>query len=192
MSDDQNKNSQPPEDTQWWEVPGRPSGESLEPDDEAALERLRALSAGTEEPGPPPEAKPRRGKDRGAVKGLSRPSSPRRRPAAAAGGGRAVARIAAPAVFLVAVIVLVALMFQSGVIGGQSGVAVTPTPKASSTKGGSPAPKGTTKVYVVKSGDTLSGIAVKFNTTIAVIEDLNPDMSSTTLSAGAKIKVPRQ
>jgi LysM repeat protein len=189
VSDDQN--NRPPDDTQWWEVPSRPSDESLEPDDAAALERLRALSAGAAEPSAPPDPKPKRGKDRGAVKSLSRPA-PRRRPAATAGGRRTVARIAAPAVFLVAVIVLVALVFQSGVIGGQSGVAVSPTPTASSTKSGSPAPQGATKIYVVKSGDTLSGIAVKFNTTMAVIEDLNPDMSTTTLVAGAKIKVPRQ
>ncbi len=187
MSDE--PNTTPPEDTQWWEAPGHPHDESLEPEDEAALERLRALSAEAEEAPPAPE--PKRGVAGREVKAVSPRSPARRRPAAARGGGRSVARIAAPAVFLVAVIVLVALMFQSGVIGDQPEVSVSPTPKATSTKSGSPAPKGATKVYVVKAGDTLSGIAVKFNTSISAIEELNPDLSSSTVVAGVKIKVPR-
>ncbi len=46
-------------------------------------------------------------------------------------------------------------------------------------------------MYVVKSGDTLSGIAVKFDTSTSEIEALNPKMSSSTLVVGTRIKVPK-
>ena len=114
----------------------------------------------------------------------------RTRPAAAPGTGRIVARIAAPVVFLVAVIILLSITVQSGVLGGADEPAVTPTPKVTKTKGGGDATAATTRKYVVKSGDTLSGIAVKFGTTESEIQDLNPDMSSSTVVAGDRIIVP--
>ena len=170
-----------PEDHNGSGTPGESPGVA---GDDAALDRLRALSAdGT---GRSREPKPRAYADSTAR------SSRQRRPAVARGGGRNVARIAAPAVFLVAVLILVMMLFQSGVIGGGSEVAVSPSPKASATKGGKKATtaKGT-KVYVVKTGDTLSGIAVKFDTTTSALEDLNPNLRGSTLGAGVKIKVPR-
>jgi hypothetical protein len=171
-----------PEDHNGSETPGESPGVS---GDDAALDRLRALSAdGT---GQSREPEPQRL----TYADSTARSSPQRRPAVARHGGRNVARIAAPAIFLVAILILVMMLFQSGVIGGGSEVAVSPSPKASATKGGKKAKtaKGT-KVYVVKTGDTLSGIAVKFDTTTSALEDLNPNMSSSTLGAGAKIKVP--
>jgi hypothetical protein len=105
--------------------------------------------------------------------------------------GSMVARIAAPAVFLVAVVVLVALVYQSGIIGGTSTTAgVTPTPVATKTKSGH-ATKVTYKKYKVKSGDTLSAIADKYGTTVDEILALNPNMSSSTLVVGTTIKVPK-
>ncbi len=96
------------------------------------------------------------------------------------------ARIAAPIVFLVAVIALVGIVVNSGVIGG-SGTA-TPTPAADSTNAGS-----VTKKYVVKSGDSLSTIAVRFNTTTSELIQLNPNLDgSTTLVVGMRIVVPRK
>jgi LysM repeat protein len=156
----------------------------------AALERLRALSAGAADQSPEPE--PRRARSqRAAVGSTVRSAVSRRSAAARGGGGRTVARIAAPAVFLVAVIALVVILFQSGVVGGGSEVAVSPSPKATTTKGGKTAtPASGTKVYVVKTGDTLSGIAVKFHTTTSDLEGLNPKLTGSTLVAGAKIRVP--
>ena len=102
-----------------------------------------------------------------------------------------VARIAAPAVFLVAVLILLSIVFQSGVIGGKAEPLVTPSPKASKTKSGA-TPKPTNyKVYVIKSGDTMSGIAVKFHVATSDIEALNPKLSTSTLVVGTKIKVPK-
>jgi LysM repeat protein len=102
-----------------------------------------------------------------------------------------VARIAAPAVFLLAVIILLSIISQSGVIGGKTEPRVTPTPTATNTKSGGTGTPSTYKVYVVKSGDTLSGIAVKFGVSTSEIEALNPKVSSSTLVVGAKVKVPR-
>ena len=175
-----------PEDHNRPGTPGQSPG--IAADDAAALDRLRALSSGAA--GQSPEPEPSRAPSRRVANG-----SPSRsavyRPAAGRGAGRTVARIAAPAVFLVAVLILVVMLFQSGVIGGGSEAAVSPSPKASATKGGKQTPSADgTKIYVVKTGDTLSGIAVKFDTTTSALEELNPKLSSSTLAAGAKIKVP--
>ena len=48
-----------------------------------------------------------------------------------------------------------------------------------------------TKKYVVKSGDSLSSIAVRFNTTTSELQALNPDIGNT-LVVGTRIVVPRQ
>lgn len=117
------------------------------------------------------------------------PPPPRvRRPAAPRGGA---ARYIAPAVFLLAVIVMISLAVQSGVIGGDDDkAAVSPTPKASVTKKATAKPSTGTKVYVIKSGDTLSAIAVKFGTSVSAIQELNPDIDTSTLVVGDKIKIP--
>ena len=47
------------------------------------------------------------------------------------------------------------------------------------------------KKYTVKDGDTLSGIAVRFDTSVNAILALNPKMSSSTLVVGTVIKVPK-
>ena len=119
----------------------------------------------------------------------SRTSRPR--PAAAPRAGRMVARIAAPAVFLVAVVVLLSIVVQSGVIGGKAEPVGTPTPAATKTKSGGNATQSGYRLYVVESGDSISGIAVKFGVSTSEIEALNPKISSSTLVVGAKIKVPK-
>jgi LysM repeat protein len=102
-----------------------------------------------------------------------------------------LARIAAPVVFLVAVVVLISIVSQSGVINGQADPAVAPTPAATKTQSGGNASPSVYKVYVVKSGDTMSGIAVKFGVSTSELQALNPKLSSSTLVIGTKIKVPR-
>lgn len=181
--------SRMPEDHDGSGTPGQSSGVAGE--DDLALDRLRALSAGTA--GQSPEPEPSRAPARRVPAQAEAHPPVHRRPASGRGAGRTVARIVAPAVFLVAVLILVVMLFQSGVIGGGSEAAVSPSPspKASATKGGKQTPSADgTKVYVVKTGDTLSGIAVKFDTTTSALEELNPKLSSSTFVAGAKIKVP--
>ena len=154
----------------------------------ASLERLQALASATAAP-PAAGAPTAAPKARRATTPAARTSRPR--PAATPRTGRMVARIAAPVVFLVAVVVLISIVAQSGVFDGRTEPVVTPTPAATKTKsGGNPSPTGY-KVYVVKSGDTLSGIAVKFNVSTSEIQALNPKLRSSTLVIGTKIKVPK-
>jgi LysM repeat protein len=172
-------------------------------DDEAlaALERLQSLggapegavSAGPKAPSRKREAAPA---PSGRASSGRRPAGARPRAAAAGSPSRTAVRIAAPVLFLVAVIVLISLLFQSGVVGGPDETrAPAPTPKATKTKKATAKPTSTpaspsgTKVYVVKSGDTLTGIAVKFDTTVSELQALNPDVSST-LVVGSKLRVP--
>jgi LysM repeat protein len=96
-----------------------------------------------------------------------------------------VARIAAPVVFLIAVIALLGIVVNSGVMGADE---PTPTPAASATKASGAA----TKKYVVREGDSLSGIAERFNTTTAQLKELNPDLTGTTVVVGQKVVVPTQ
>jgi LysM repeat protein len=165
-------------------------GDAIQPDtadnasDEdalAALARLQSLTAAnaTEAAQPPTSVAPRP-----VPRPPTRSPRPRPRVAGTSTRGHAVARIAAPAVFLVAVIALVSIVFQSGLLNGSSSPTSTPTPHATKAKS-------TTKTYVVKSGDTLSGIAAKFSTTASQILTLNPNLSSSTLVLGTKIRVPR-
>jgi LysM repeat protein len=194
MTDDANdKQPQPRRRRPAPESAASPAGAA---DDEslAALERLQSLtsataaspSTGASPVMSPPPASPTARRLAGPAPRTSPP-----RPAAAPRAGRMVARIAAPVVFLVAVVVLLSIISQSGVIGGKAEPVVTPTPAVTKTKnGGTTKPTGY-KVYVVKSGDTLSGIAVKFDTSTSEIEALNPKLSSSTLVVGARIKVPK-
>jgi LysM repeat protein len=168
-------------------TPGSPN------DPDAALERLASLGGGASvEPTPvPPDpavsayaSPPSRGEPR-PIEESQR--VPRSRPRAAGGSssGRTVVRIAAPVVFLVAVIALVGIVVQSGVMNGSAEPTVTPTVKATKATTA-------TKKYVIQSGDSLSSIAERFGTTIDVLVTLNPDLSPTTLRVGTRIVVPRK
>jgi nucleoid-associated protein YgaU len=156
----------------------------------ASLDRLQALASGTPDAAPRSEAaRPAPLRTSSAAPGSPRP---RTRPAAAPATGRVVARIAAPVVFLAAIIILLSITFQSGILGAADEPTVTPTPKVTKTKAGGNGASATTKKYIVKSGDTLSGIATKFGTSASELETLNPDMSTSTLVVGDRIIVPRQ
>ena len=109
-------------------------------------------------------------------------SSPR--PAGGSRTTRTVARVAAPVVFLVAVIALIGIVVNSGVMSSDQ-PSVTPTVKATKTTV-------VTKKYVVKTGDSLSSIADRFSTTTADLQTLNPDLTGSTLVVGQRIVVPRQ
>jgi hypothetical protein len=131
---------------------------------------------------PPPTRQPR------PVSGSTRTPRSRPRPAGGSRSTRTVARIAAPIVFLVAVIALIGIVVQSGVMDSDT---PTPTPTVKTT--GSGGATGTaTKKYVVQSGDSLSTIAARFNTTTSKLRALNPDLTGSTVVVGQRIVVPRQ
>ncbi len=77
--------------------------------------------------------------------------------------------------------------------------APTGTPQPSEAPSATPAPTPTEQniaaqgnEYVVQPGDTLSTIAVKFNTSIAGIQLANNLSDARTLQAGQRIKIPAQ
>lgn len=159
----------------------------------AALEqRLQSMGPATAAPQPQPAVQsaplaPAPSLPRERSRGRPRPAGTRRR------RGSLAARIAAPVVFLVAVIALVALVYESGIVGGAGeSPSASPTPAATKgTKSGGQSTTVAVKKYTVKEGDTLSGIAVKYDTTVNTLLDLNPDLSTSTLVVGARIKVPK-
>jgi LysM repeat protein len=65
----------------------------------------------------------------------------------------------------------------------------TPAPSVPATASPTPSPAYTT--YRVKSGDTLSGIASRFHTTVRAITQLNGITASTTLHVGQVLKIPK-
>jgi murein DD-endopeptidase MepM/ murein hydrolase activator NlpD len=69
-----------------------------------------------------------------------------------------------------------------------------PAPKAAPKPAAKPAakkPAGKPAVYKVKSGDTLSGIAKKHGTTVAVLTKLNAIKDASKISVGQSIKLPK-
>jgi hypothetical protein len=130
--------------------------------------------------GPPPGRRPR------PVSGAKRQPRARTRPVGGSRSTRMAARIAAPVVFLVAVIALIGIFVQSGVMSADE---PSPTPTVQATTGSGAS---VTRKYVVQSGDSLSSIAARFDTTTSKLLELNPDLSGSTVIVGQRIVVPRQ
>jgi LysM repeat protein len=90
-----------------------------------------------------------------------------------------VARVAAPALFLVAVTIAV-LVIRAALVqndaGPRSGPAATTSGSATST-------------YVIAPGDTLAGIAQRYGTTVEALVALNPDVDPVSLRIGQRITV---
>jgi LysM repeat protein len=102
------------------------------------------------------------------------------------------ARLAAPAAFFVAALVLVWLV-QSA-ISSDSGEETTaptisvPTTSEPGTTTSSSKPR-KKKFYRVRSGDTLESIAARFDTTVETLTLLNPGIDPLALNPGQKIRV---
>jgi LysM repeat protein len=112
---------------------------------------------------------------------------------------RQLARLGAPAAFLLGVTIAV-LLVRAGLQGGSpvpTGSTVTAghvttrttrTHHATTTHGAATTPSGAQYV-TVKKGDTFGSIAAATGTTVAAIEALNPGVSSNALQVGQKIRV---
>jgi len=123
-------------------------------------------------PRTPPPRRPRAGRPRRARSGPAWP------------------RIVAPIVLLAAVLAVITLSFHAGVLGGSKTPSGTPTVAASHSA--TTTAKSKYMHYRVRPGDTMSGIAAKFNITVGQLMVLNPGASSTTIVVGQKLKVPRR
>lgn len=109
-----------------------------------------------------------------------------------------LARLAAPAAFLLAVTVLV-LLVRSAM--SDDGAATTPTVAATTqapptTAKPKPVATGPTTTsapaatYTIQSGDTLESIAAQYGTSVEALVTLNPDVDPTNLQVGQTIRVP--
>ncbi len=78
---------------------------------------------------------------------------------------------------------------------GSSSTATTRSTKArppgpGRTAAGRTAPRGRgPKFYVVRSGDTLSKIALRTKVSVAALQELNPNLNPTSLQTGQRIKL---
>lgn len=106
---------------------------------------------------------------------------------------RSPARFLAPLALLAVVVALWMIVSHSTSGGGSGGGgAATTEQKATATPGANSASKKKShkpRFYVVKPGDTPSGIAEKTGVSLATLEQLNPDMNPQALSPGAKLKL---
>jgi LysM repeat protein len=100
--------------------------------------------------------------------------------------GLRVARVAAPFVFLVAVVVIISIAHGT-LIGGSSKATHPKSGGSAATKAAKPA----RKYYVVKAGQSLSQISAKTGVTISQLLTLNPQITDpANLRIGLKIKLP--
>ena len=101
-----------------------------------------------------------------------------------------VTRWAAPVAFLAAITIL-ALVVRAGLESGGHHHAQQPTTTVTSNKKkhGHHTKQPTERTYTVQTGDTLSVIASKTGTTVAILLKLNPHIDPQALQVGQKIRV---
>jgi LysM repeat protein len=106
-----------------------------------------------------------------------------------------VARIAAPAAFLVAMTILV-LIVRAGLNGGTStaptvpvSTAAAPTQPLATTTARTKTKPPAKRYYTIERGDTFGIVAAKFATTVEALQALNPEVSSNALTVGQRIRV---
>ena len=103
--------------------------------------------------------------------------------------GRSPARFLAP-LALVAFVVALLMILQAGG-DDQSGEEPASSSHPAATATATPKPKRKRRVYVVKPGDTPSGIAEKTGVSLEQLEKANPDLDPQLLAPGQRIKIPR-
>ena len=104
--------------------------------------------------------------------------------------GRSPARFLAP-LALVAFVVALLMVFSSG-NGDEGGEVPASTTRPAATATATPdEPTRRRKVYVVKPGDTPSGIAEKTGVSLEQLEEANPDLDPQLLAPGQRIRLPR-
>ena len=118
---------------------------------------------------------------------------------------RQLARVAAPAAFLlfatIAVLIVRSALHddeQTGAarsvttVGSRPGGPTTRRPPARRPRARRPAtpPAERTSVYVIESGDTLGTIADEHDTTVERLLELNPNVDAFSLRVGQRIRVP--
>jgi LysM repeat protein len=105
------------------------------------------------------------------------------------GWRREVKRYGAPVAFLLAVTVAV-LLVRSGLRSDADPTTATVrTETVSTLPSTTPVPVKRRKYYRLRSGETLSDVAIKFDTTVGQLLALNPGVQPTNLIIGQRIRV---
>ena len=102
--------------------------------------------------------------------------------------GRSPARFLAPLALVAVVVALYMIVTPSG-NGGGGEPASDERPAATATA--TPKTKKQRKVYVVKPGDTPSGIAEKTGVSLEQLEEANPKLDPQLLAPGQRIRLPQ-
>ena len=107
-----------------------------------------------------------------------------------AGWRKHAKRFGAPAAFLLAVTVAV-LLVRDGLHRRDATDTTTVGTTVVTTKPvtTAPVPPKRRRFYRVRAGETLSDVAIRFNTTVAALEVLNPGIEPTNLTVGQRIRV---
>jgi LysM repeat protein len=108
--------------------------------------------------------------------------------------GRSPARFLAPLALVAFVVALFLVVSSTGGGGDGSGSPASNTsqPEATATPAAADGtPRRKRRVYVVKPGDTPSGIAEKTGVSLEQLEEANPDLDPQLLAPGQRIRLPR-
>jgi LysM repeat protein len=104
---------------------------------------------------------------------------------------RSPARLLAPLALVGFVIALLVVINGAGSDGGSKSAGAKPSASATATPTKKQKAAKRRKRYVVKAGDTPSGIAEKTGVPLSQILELNPDLDDQTLTVGDKLKLRR-
>jgi LysM repeat protein len=99
-----------------------------------------------------------------------------------------VKRYAAPVAFLAAVTIAV-LLVRSGLRSDSSKSSTTPETRTVATTHTVTTRHRRPQYYRLRAGETISDVALRFNTTVAALLVLNPKIQPTQLSVGQRIRV---
>ena len=103
--------------------------------------------------------------------------------------GRSPARFLAPLALVAFAFALFSILGGGG--GGDEEPASNNEPRATATATAKKETKRKRKVYVVKPGDTPSGIAEKTGVSLEQLEEANPDLDPQLLAPGQRIRIPQ-
>lgn len=109
---------------------------------------------------------------------------------------RSPARFLAPLALIAVLVAFLAIVTSSGGGGSSDQSTATTTTKTSTTSTKTsasttkkPAKQSGAKIYTIKVGDTLGGIASKTGVPLSKIEELNPSVDPHALTAGQQIRL---
>ncbi|HEY7618916.1 MAG TPA: LysM domain-containing protein [Solirubrobacteraceae bacterium] len=104
---------------------------------------------------------------------------------------RTPARWLAPLALVTCAVAVYAVVDNTLLNDDTTSTSTTTSQPATKTKTTSSKPKKHRRVYIVKSGDTLSAISLKTGVSLATIQRLNPKLDADTLHAGQRVRLAR-